>query len=192
VPPTDILLASANKCLQGMPGLAFVLVRRELLRAMADIPPRSFYTSIPLEHAAVEKSGQMRFTPAVQVALALRRALDETFTETPEGRFTRYRANWEALCGGMRAAGFQKLLPDEHESGLLTSFVKPTVAAYDFDRHHDLLFEAGYTIYPAMVGYKHTFRLGNIGQITTKEIEGFLQANARVLETLGVRAPFYS
>ena len=119
----------------------------------------------PLSESPV--TPQMRFTPAVQVALALRQALDETMAETLEGRFARYRANWEALTSGMRAAGFEKLLPDEHESGLLTSFLKPTVAAYDFDRHHDLLFDAGYTIYPAMVGYKHTFRLGNIGQITT-------------------------
>ena len=192
VSPVDIFLASANKCLQGMPGLSFVFARRELLRDIADIPPRSFYTSLPLEHAAVEKSGQMRFTPAVQVALALRQALDETFAETLDGRFARYRANGEALRSGLLEAGFRKLLPDEHESGLLTSFLKPTVRAYDFDRHHDLLLEAGYTIYPAMVGYQHTFRLGNIGQITTEEIDAFLQANATVLGAMGVRAPFYS
>ena len=134
----------------------------------------------------------MRFTPAVQVALALRQALDETFAETLEGRFARYRANGQALRDGMLEAGFRKLLPNEHESGLLTSFEKPTVDAYDFDRHHDLLFEAGYTIYPAMVGYEHTFRLGNIGQITTAEIGAFLKSNATVLEAMGVRAPFYS
>ncbi len=192
VPPADIFLASANKCLQGMPGLSFVFGRHGLLRDMADIPPRSFYTSLRLEHAAVEKSGQMRFTPAVQVALALRQALDETLAETLAARYARYRANWEALRSGLLQAGFRKLLPDEYESGLLTSFEKPTVGAYDFDRHHDLLFEAGYTIYPAMVGYEHTFRLGNIGQITTEEIDAFLQANAAVLKTMGVHAPFYS
>ena len=100
--------------------------------------------------------------------------------------------NWEALVAGMLAQGFEKLLPDDHESGLLTSFVKPTVAAYDFDRYHDLLLEAGYVIYPAMAGYEHTFRLGNIGQITTREIEGFLKANAAVLDTMGVKPPFYA
>ncbi|MHC4339690.1 MAG: 2-aminoethylphosphonate aminotransferase, partial [Planctomycetota bacterium] len=189
--PLGLMMASANKCLQGMPGISFVFVRRDLLRAMAQYPPRSYYTALPSEHAAVEKSGQMRFTPAVQVLYALRQAIDETFAETLEGRFARYRANWEALCRGMLKAGFEKLLPDEHESGLITSFFRPAVPQYDFDRHHDLLLEAGYTIYPAMVGYEETFRLGNIGQITTAEINGFLQANGEVLKTMGVKPPFY-
>ncbi len=133
----------------------------------------------------------MRFTPAVQVAHALRQALDETLEETLEGRAARYRQNWEALVRGMSESGFAKLLDDEHESGLLTSFLKPTVPSYDFDRHHDLLLADGYTIYPAKAGYEHTFRLGNIGQITTADIDAFLASNASVLRSMGVRPPFY-
>ena len=84
-----IMMVSANKCLQGMPGLSFVYARKELLDAMASYPPRAFYTALGLEYAAVKKSGQMRFTPASQVCFALRQALDETFEETLKGRFAR-------------------------------------------------------------------------------------------------------
>ena len=88
-------------------------------------------------------------------------------------------------------AGFRKLLPDEHESGLLTSFLQPNLPPYDFDRHHDLLLEAGYVIYPAKAGYEYTFRLGNIGQITADDISCFLRANAEVFATMDVLPPFY-
>lgn len=188
VPPVDVCVASANKCLQGMPGLAFLFVRRDLLPRCAR---RSFYTSVADEHATVERTGQMRFTPAVQVAYALRRALDETIEETLPVRFSRYRANWESLVRGMIGRGFRKLLRDPAESGLLTSFLKPTTPAYDFGRHHDLLYADGFTIYPAMAGFDHTFRLGNIGQITPREIEAFLAAQDRVFTRMAVRAPFY-
>ena len=131
----------------------------------------------------------MRFTPAVQVIYALLQAVKETFEETLEGRFERYRSNWAAMRAGMIAQGFTPLLENEaHESGLLSSYHKPKNAKYDFDKHHDLLFDAGFTIYPAMAGYEHTFRLGNIGEIRVPEIEAFLQANAEVMQTMGVTA----
>ena len=47
------------------------------------------------------------------------------------------------------------------------------------------LFDAGFTIYPAMSGYEHTFRLGNIGDIRIPEIEAFLDANAHVMQAMG-------
>jgi 2-aminoethylphosphonate aminotransferase len=181
VTATDVMLASSNKALQAMPGIGMAFVRKDLLGRMTQ---RSYYTSIGAEHEKVAASGQMRFTPAAQVLLSLRQALDETIAETLPGRFARYRANWEALNAGMQEQGFAKLLPDEHESGLLTSFIKPQSEGYSFDRHHDLLLDEGYVIYPAMVGYQHTFRLGNIGQITPDDIAGFLAANARVIARL--------
>lgn len=189
--PVDVMTVSANKCIQGMPGISFVYASHDVLAELPSIPPRSFYTDLGAEHASARKTGQMRFTPAVQVLFALRQALDELIEETLPGRCARYRANWEALRAGMLAQGFRKLLPDEHESGLLTSYLRPTHPAYDFDRHHDRLLEAGFVIYPAKAGYEHTFRLGNIGQITTEHIAAFLHANAEVLRSMGVAPPLY-
>src|SRR5215468_7932650 len=42
----DFVMASANKCLQGVPGIAFVLGRRSALEALAADPPRSVYLDL--------------------------------------------------------------------------------------------------------------------------------------------------
>src|SRR5437016_2469190 len=39
----DYLVSSSNKCLQGMPGLAFTIARRSALEELAAVPPRSVY-----------------------------------------------------------------------------------------------------------------------------------------------------
>jgi len=188
----DYLVSSANKCLQGMPGISFVLARKSRLEEIASYPPRSFYTNLALEAQAARNGGQMRFTPAVQVLFALRQALGELQAESLPERAARYRGNWEALWAGLKAQGFSKLLPDALESHLLTSYLAPKDPAYDFERHHDLLLKEGFVIYPAKPAYSHTFRLGNIGAIGSREIGEFLGANARVLEAMGVAVPLQS
>ena len=40
------MTASANKCLQGIPGVSFVLGRRAALDALAGRPPRSVYLDL--------------------------------------------------------------------------------------------------------------------------------------------------
>src|SRR5215510_12886980 len=42
----DFVMASANKCLQGIPGIAFVLARRSAVEALKGQPPRSVYLDL--------------------------------------------------------------------------------------------------------------------------------------------------
>ncbi len=190
--PVDLLIGSANKCLQGMPGLSFVIVRRAVLEQMDAWPARSFYTDLLGEFHAVRTTGQMRFTPAVQVAFALRRALAELEKETVEGRSARYSRNWSVLQSGMASAGFRKLLPDAIESRLLTTYRIPDHPGYAFEAHHDRLLDEGFVIYPGKPHAGPSFRLGNIGAIGESDIRAFLAANLRVLEALGVAPPLYA
>src|SRR5262249_28227941 len=44
----DVCACTANKCVQGLPGVAFVLVRNEVMAAMQDYPRRSLYLHIPV------------------------------------------------------------------------------------------------------------------------------------------------
>ena len=53
----DFVVASANKCLQGIPGVAFVLARRTALAALAAHEPRSVYLDL---HAQFDRPGAYR------------------------------------------------------------------------------------------------------------------------------------
>lgn len=179
--PCDFLISSANKCIQGMAGASFVICRNSLLIAAEEYRPRSLYLDLYAQHAGFESSLQMRFTPPVQVLYALDAALDEFFEETQQGRYQRYCRCWEVLVDGMTRLGFSLAVPDLPQSKLLTTFLEPRHPHYHFEAMHDALLAEGYTLYPGKVGDIASFRLANIGQIDTQDIESFLIALERYL-----------
>ncbi len=179
----DYVVGTANKCLQGMPGLAFVIVRREALVRL-ELHRRSFYLDLLAQHQSLAETLQTPFTPPVQIVYALRQALDEYFDETAEGRLARYRENWGLLYEGVTGLGFRPLLPLGHESRILSAFHEPTHPAYSFAGMHDFLAERGFTIYPGKVGHVGTFRLSVLGDLHAADIRAFLGAlRAYTLET---------
>ncbi len=69
-------MASANKCLEGVPGLGFAIVRRQALEA-AEGNAHSLSLDLFDQWRAMEGNGQWRFTPPTHVIFALARALDQ-------------------------------------------------------------------------------------------------------------------
>ncbi len=187
----DFLMASSNKCIQGMAGIGFVICRRARLDAMRPIPGRSFYLSLAGNHRFLEAQGQMQFTPPVQILYALDQALIEYFAEGGEARHRRYLANWETLHGGMKALGFRGLLPERILSRILTCYIEPDHPSYRFDTMHDRLYAKGFTIYPGKGADQATFRLANMGAVGPDDMRAFLTAMAQTLEELGIH-PLYA
>lgn len=179
--PCDFVISSSNKCIQGMAGAAFVICRNSLLTPPDNYKPRSLYLDLYGQHAGFESSRQMRFTPPVQVLYALDAALDEFFEETQQGRHQRYCRCWEVLLDGMVKLGFSLAVPHLPQSKLLTTFLEPRHPHYRFEAMHDALLAEGYTLYPGKVGNIDSFRLANIGQIDTQDIQAFLAALERYL-----------
>lgn len=187
----DFLVSSSNKCIQGMAGLGFVICRRDRLDAMQHIPGRSYYLSVGQQHRFLEKSGQMQFTPPVQVVYALDQALQEFFAEGgAEARHRRYLQNWEALDSGMLRLGFRRLLPEAILSRILTAYIEPDHPSYSFDAMHDRLYEKGFTIYPGKGAQKDTFRLANMGAVDPQDMHAFVAAMDETLRELAVH-PLY-
>ncbi|MBW2736050.1 MAG: 2-aminoethylphosphonate--pyruvate transaminase [Deltaproteobacteria bacterium] len=183
----DYLVSSANKCIQGMAGLSFVICRRKTLESMEPVAGRSLYLNLPLQHRFFETSGQMRYTPPVQVVYALAKALEEYFAEEGgAGRHRRYRQCFEALDGGMRGLGFRRLLPEEQLSGILTAYVEPDHSRYGFDELHDHLYAKGFTIYPGKGAKESTFRLANMGAVTADDMRAFISAMAETLAEMEI------
>ena len=171
----DFIISSSNKCLHGMPGLSFVIAKIERLLETQGCA-RSYYFDLHRQYQALEKTGQMPFTPPVQVAYSFKQALDEYFEESPP-RYERYQRNYVRLLEGLKILGFSCVTPDDCQSGLLMTVTFPDEGyAYDFDTMHDYLYQKGFTIYPKKIPIAHSFRLACIGDLNEADIDAFLGA----------------
>jgi 2-aminoethylphosphonate-pyruvate transaminase len=185
----DAVAASSNKCIEGIPGLGFVICRKEAL-----IATKGRATTLVLDlhdqWANLDKTGQYRFTPPIHVIVAFHQALREFADEGGvEGRGRRYRENCRILVSGMRALGFRTLLPDHLQAPIIVTFHMPTHPRFIFQRFYDGLKARGYVIYPGKLTVADSFRIGCIGRIGENEMRGALAAVREVLDEMGVSDP---
>jgi 2-aminoethylphosphonate-pyruvate transaminase len=176
----DLCACTANKCIQGLPGVAFVLARNETMSAMQGYPRRSLYMHLPTHWEAHERRS-IPFTPSVQAWYALDEALDELLEEGVSARVRRYRTAASLLREGFARMGLKFLLPAEYRANSLTSMFLPEGMTYQ--RLHDNLKERGFVIYEGQ-GKLQTgiFRVANMGHLTEDDFRRFLRALADVLE----------
>jgi 2-aminoethylphosphonate-pyruvate transaminase len=182
----DFLAASANKCLEGIPGLAFVVARRS---ALEKIEGRARTLSLDLlaQWRGLEKDGQFRFTPPTHVVLALHRALAELELEGGvAARERRYRANHARLRAGMERLGFRAYVPAQHSSAIISTFLYPAHPRFDFQDFYRRLSARGFLIYPGKLTQADCFRLGNIGRLFESDMDALLAAIPPVLAEMGV------
>jgi len=174
----DVIVSSSNKCIQGMAGYGLVMCTRAAIERARATGPRTLVLDLVAELDHIEKTGQTRFTTPPQVLSALARAIEETEAETVEGRRARYDRSMATLVAGLRAQGFELLLPDEHQSRILVAILEPDEPWWSFDALHDRLLERGFTIYPGTAGRERTWRLSVLGDIDHSDVEHFLAALA--------------
>jgi 2-aminoethylphosphonate-pyruvate transaminase len=178
----DYLVTSANKCLEGVPGCSLIIAKVSSLTA-AEGCARSLSLDILSQLKGLETDGQFRFTPPIQVLMALGQALDELEEEGGiQGRAARYKANYETLLAGMREMGFIEYLFPNIRGYIITSFLNPVHPNYSFAEFYKKLNEKDQVIYPGKLSTWDGFRIGTIGRITTNDIRVLLTA---IRETLG-------
>jgi len=187
----EYIISSSNKCIQGMAGISFVIFKKDLLEKLKK-NSRSFYFDIYAQYIGFQDTGQMQFTPPVQVVYALRKAMDLFFEETAEGRISRYRMNYEMLYSGLRKIGFEFLLPDKYQSGLLLAVKEPANLGYSFAEMHDYLYERGFTIYPGKGAKEATFRISVLGDLYPIDILNFLKVLEDYLRNVGIQPILYN
>jgi 2-aminoethylphosphonate-pyruvate transaminase len=183
----DVLVSSANKCIEGVPGFGFVLARRALIEA-AHGRARSLSLDLSAQLRGLDQNAQFRFTPPTHALLAFHRALVELREEGGiEARARRYRTNAELLTAGMAKLGFQTFLPDGERGYIITSFRYPKHPAWRFEQFYAALSERGFVIYPGKVSDADCFRIGSIGQLHASDVEALLAAVADVLRGSGIQ-----
>jgi 2-aminoethylphosphonate-pyruvate transaminase len=171
--PIDIAIGTANKCIQGFPGVSFVLFRKKDLERLNKIPERTLYFNLTGYHKAQEQGG-MLFTPAIPAHYALDVALDELIEETVTGRVQRYASAAKFLRNGFKELGLEFLIPEGWRSNCLTGLYLPKGMSYE--KLHGELKANGFVIYAGQGNLSDTiFRIANMGDITREEFERFLQ-----------------
>lgn len=173
----DYIIASSNKNIQGMAGISFVIANEAniLLATHA----RSLYLDLKAQYEYFLQNYQMRFTPPVQTLYALQEAIKELRSEGLSNRYLRYQKSNKILRSGLEKLGFD-IYPKSSYSVIITAIVLPD--SLDFTSLHTYCKDRGYTIYPGKIAGLNMFRIANIGDIESSDIEGFLKVLEGALE----------
>jgi len=184
----EAVAASANKCLEGVPGVGFAIVEETALSQAEGHAP-SLALDLYDQWQAMERNGQWRFTPPTHVLAAFDQALREHRDEGGiEGRGARYRDNCRVLIDGMRALGFETLLPDHLQAPIIVTFKMPVDSRFEFDVFYERLRARGYVIYPGKLTSTPSFRIGCIGHLDATEMRNALGAIEATLRDMDVRS----
>ena len=175
--PCSAIMASANKCLEGVPGLAYVIAETTHLAAMAG-NSASIGLDLTAQWAGFQSNRQWRFTPPTHVVAALSAALDQLEAEGGvQARGARYRAHMDVLVAGMARLGFQPYLPP-HLQGPVILTLRDPGPPFDFAATYAALHAQGIVLYPGKLTAEPSFRIGCIGAITLADIQRTVDAIA--------------
>ena len=184
----EALVSSANKCIEGVPGFGFVIARKTELEA-AKGNSTSLSLDVHAQWAAMNKTGQWRFTPPTHAVAAFLEALRAHDAEGGvAGRGARYTRNRDVMVAGMRELGFETLLADRWLSPIIVTFFCPADEKFEFERFYALMKAKGFIIYPGKLTVVESFRVGCIGQMDEHIMRQAVAAAKSSLEEMGVKS----
>jgi 2-aminoethylphosphonate-pyruvate transaminase len=176
----DFLVSSSNKCIEGVPGFAFAICKKGLL-LKCENQARTLALDLFAQWKGLENDGQFRFTPPTHSLAAFHQAMAELKEEGGvNARAKRYLNNFHLLREGMRKLGFKEYLSDDKQGYIISTYLYPESAAFDFKKFYEKLNDRNFIIYPGKLTKAACFRIGNIGQLFAEDITGLLQAVAEV------------
>lgn len=180
----DALIAASGKCLEGVPGMGFVFIRKGLLDGCAG-QSQSLAMDLHDQYVYMEKTGQWRFTPPTHVVVALHEAIAQFEAEGGQpARLARYTQNYHTLIGGMKHLGFTPFLDPAIQAPVIVTFHAPNDPGYDFKVFYAAVRERGFLLYPGKLTQIETFRMGCIGAIGQNEINQAVQAIGQVMQQM--------
>ena len=183
----DAVAASSNKCLEGVPGVGFILVKNNVIQ---NAKGNSHSLSLDLydQWQAMEKNKQWRFTPPTHVLAAFSQAIKEHEKEGGvQGRYNRYKNNCDIICNGMKELGFEQLLPKNLQAPIIITFKQPNDSNFNFDKFYNALSDKNFLIYPGKLTVAETFRIGCIGDLNENDMKETLSAVKEVIQELDLK-----
>ncbi len=170
-----VAIGSANKCLHGVAGAAFVIARREVWDETAHVRPCSMYLDLRRYRAALRENGQTPFTPPVHAVAALETALHEL--EEAGGvpaRRARYQALNTAIRTGLRRLGLT--VRNEGPNSAVSLTLAQLPAGVTFDTFYNDLRAGGFVVYRGKGAVSHdSFLIANMGHLDGATIDRFME-----------------
>jgi 2-aminoethylphosphonate-pyruvate transaminase len=182
----DALIAASGKCLEGVPGMGFVFIRKAVLDACVG-RSQSLAMDLHDQYTYMEKTTQWRFTPPTHVVVALHEAIAQFEAEGGQpARLARYTNNFQTLVTGMAALGFKPFLDPAIQAPIIVTFHAPADLKYEFKTFYAAARARGFILYPGKLTQIETFRVGCIGAIGQVEVEQAVHAVALALADIGI------
>ena len=182
----DALISASGKCLESVPGMGFIFIRKAILESMQG-NSQSLSLDLYDQYQYMEKTGQWRFTPPTHVVAALAEALDQFEEEGGQpARLARYKDNCKTLVSGLAKIGLEPFLDEENITPIIVTFLAPKYDQYDFKSFYNAVKEEGFILYPGKLTEIETFRVGCIGAINHKEMRQVVASMKYVLEQMAV------
>jgi len=182
----DVVISSANKCMHAISGVSFVCINKRVWPKIEKIPPRVYYLDLKRYHRISQAISQTPFTPAVSNFFALDAALDELLKEGVAERMAHYRSINSRIRQELRRMGLERFTDTGHESHTITTVRIPDYVS--FSELYEELKERGYIVYACKDHLADRyFQIANMGALSDKMIQGFLDTLAHVLRQAAVR-----
>jgi 2-aminoethylphosphonate-pyruvate transaminase len=139
----DFLVTSSNKCIEGVPGFAIVIAKKEkLLKSKNN--SKSLSLDLVDQYEQLEKTKQFRFTPPTHTIVAFKKALEELIKEGgPIARYKRYSNNHRIVREGMLEMGFREFVPLQEQGKIINTFRYPNDSKFNFDEFYQRLSNKG-------------------------------------------------
>lgn len=184
--PCDAVIAASGKCLEGAPGMGFVLANKATLLDCKG-QAHSLVLDLYDQYLNMEATGQWRFTPPTHVIAALHEALVQFNEEGGQpARLDRYQKNFDTLANGLDKLGLKRYIPKEIQAPIIVTFHAPDDEHYQFSEFYNRVREKGFVLYPGKLTEVETFRVGCIGDVQPFEIQAAVDAIACTLNEMGI------
>jgi 2-aminoethylphosphonate-pyruvate transaminase len=186
LPAVDAVVLTANKCLEGLPGAAFVVARRDRLEAAhGNAGSWSMDLADIYQHTLAPNAGP-RFTPAAPTLAALAVALALHPEEGREARLARYSANMHTLYDGVIELGLAPYLPRDLQGPIVVNVHAPAAANWHLQLFVDALKARGFVLSNFTNTEQPTFRVGCIGAFGPDQMRLAVDAMGGALRDIGI------
>jgi 2-aminoethylphosphonate-pyruvate transaminase len=182
-PEVDAVVLTSNKCIEGLPGIAYVVCRIDRL-----MDGKGQAGSWSLDLADVyANNGRPRFTPPAQIVAAFDRALD--FFDAEGGRaprLARYTANAMTFYDGMVRLGLTPWLRRDIQGPIIVVIKAPYDPAWNLQAFVDALKAREVLISNFFNTPTPSFRVGCIGAIGPDDMSRAVAAMDAALKEIGI------
>jgi len=172
--------SSAAKAIGSLPGISFVIGKKSEFEKLKEIPAKTAYLNLYKFYYYARNLKQTPNTPAIQLFYALNQAIENILHKGIASKHQDLKQNAALLRSGMKKLGLLFLLDEEDMSCVLTTVIMPDYIPFDFLKNK--LREKNIIIYNGKGPLiNKVFQVGNIGNVSEKDIIYFLKTLKEVL-----------